>query len=89
MRNIEVVRNFINGATKGKTTNLYIDGDKLINYTTTLLQRHNGKFIVNISKYSSSTSRIQSMILKELPEYGVKYKVGNLHRGVSNLLEEK
>jgi hypothetical protein len=35
------------------------DGTRLINYSTTIAQRINGKWYVNVTKYSYTTSKIQ------------------------------
>lgn len=67
MKNIDIVRRFFNGYTRGRAANLYIDNDKLINYNTCLAQRIAGGYIVNIDKYSRSTSAIQSKIRCYMP----------------------
>ena len=77
MRNIEVIRAFKNGATKGLACHLYIKGNELINYSTTLAWRdENGGFHVNTKKYSVTTSKIQSAIMSELGEKIVEKYVG-------------
>lgn len=69
MRNRDLIRAFYQGATSGKGSNLEIIGDKLVNYSTCILERTStGGFIFNITKYSSTTSRIQSYIRSEIPE---------------------
>ena len=60
MTNQELIRKFKNGATKGIASHLYIDGDNLINYSTVIAYRKNGKFYLNNRRYSASTSKIQS-----------------------------
>ena len=66
MKNIDVIKLFVSGATKGKTKNLYIDGDRLINYSTVIAKRVGGVFYVNGTKYSHSTSTIQGALKVEL-----------------------
>ena len=66
MKNIDVIKLFVNGATKGKTKNLFIDGDNLINYSTIIAKRTNSGFEVNSTKYSVSTSTIQNALKREL-----------------------
>lgn len=68
MKNSELVEKFFNGATRGHTLNLYIEGEDLINYYTTLLHRDREKNILyyNITYYSNSTRKIQSYIENEL-----------------------
>lgn len=79
MKNQEIITNFIKGATSGHTpvrnitngyhtfkgTTLSIDGDNLINYTTIIATRDGNTIKLNITKYSSTTSKIQSLIKRE------------------------
>lgn len=66
MKNADVVSKFLNGETRGKAGNLYIEGDKLINYFTVIAQRINGVVHINTTKYSMSTTKIQNIIVREL-----------------------
>lgn len=79
MKNKELITNFIKGATSGHTplrdiingyytfkgTTLSIDGDNLINYSTIIAIRDGNTIKLNTTKYSSTTSKIQSMIKRE------------------------
>ncbi len=68
MRNLEVVKAFINGrAAKG--SNLVSTGDKLINYSTTIAKHQDGKVILSSDRYSVTTSKIQSYVRRECPSY--------------------
>lgn len=67
MKNLNVIENFIKGNTKGKTANLYIVGNKLLNYNTVIAIRKDSKIILNSTKYSQTTSRIQNMIRNYCP----------------------
>lgn len=60
MTNRDLIRNFRNGATRWVASHLYINGDELINYSTVIAYRKDGKFYLNNRKYSASTSKIQS-----------------------------
>lgn len=73
MTNEQVIKSFIGGATSGHTptreiygqgkgNTLSIDGDKLINYTTIIAIREGNTIKLNTTKYSTTTSKIQSMI---------------------------
>ena len=68
MRNEQLVNNFLMGETKGKASNLEIRGDSLVNYETTIAQRVNGVIVINVTKYSASTTRIQNLLRKEMPK---------------------
>ena len=75
MKNVDVVKLFVAGVEKGKTTNVRIEGSheeaRLMNYNTCLAQRvvKDAKvtYIVNNTKYSRSTSAIQKMIENQIP----------------------
>lgn len=66
MRNIEVIRQFLNGSSGNSDNgNLISTGDRLINYNTCIAEWNNDSIMINVTKYSSSTSRIQNMLLTE------------------------
>jgi len=85
MTNLQVIQAFRDGATHGKSGdgNLYIDGDLLRNYNTTLAQRVDCGFIVNDSKYSRTTSKIQTIIRREL---NIVETLNGLNFGVRDLI---
>jgi hypothetical protein len=56
------LRNIQNGYYTYKGRTLYTDGNNLINYSTTIATLKDGKLYLNINKYSSTTSHIQSKI---------------------------
>lgn len=67
MKNKNVIANFLNSQS-AKTKNLKSDGTTLTSYNTaiaTYLPEKNG-IVLNTSKYSSSTSRIQSELKSQL-----------------------
>ena len=72
MKNLDVIRAFIYGDTL-HTTNLRSTGDKLINYSTCIAQRKDGKIYVTDTKFSMSTSKIQSALRREL--LGINYQL--------------
>ena len=58
--NQEVIKAFVNGK-EAQNRNLRSTGTKLVNYHTTLAQRlDNGMVVFNDTKYSVSTSKIQT-----------------------------
>lgn len=73
MKNTEIVEKFIEGAEKGRTKNVFIEGRVIYSYgyhfpmALRLDSPEGFIFIVNKNSYSSSTSRHQSR-LKNLPE---------------------
>ena len=67
MRNIEVIKQFLNKSSgNSDSKNLISDGVRLINYNTCIAEWTDSLLLVNVTKYSSSTSRIQNMLLNEL-----------------------
>lgn len=66
MRNIEVINQFLNKSSGNSDSgNLISTGDRLINYNTCIAEWNRNCIMINITKYSSSTSRIQNMLLSE------------------------
>ena len=67
----QVVKLFISGGTEGQSAgqgNLRIKGDLLIHYMTTILERYDGRYILNNSRYSIVTGRLQKQIKEMIPE---------------------
>ena len=74
MRNIEVIKCFMKWhPAKSSSGNLRSTGEKLFSYNTCIAEWVNDYLFVNLTKYSSSTSRIQNMLFKEL-RFGHKVK---------------
>lgn len=60
LSNSKVIAAFAQGRS-AKNRNLYTDGKVLINYSTAIAQRlSNGNVVYNATKYSITTSKIQS-----------------------------
>lgn len=67
MRNIKVIKQFLNKSSgNSDTKNLISDGVRLFSYNTCIAEWTDDFVLFNVTKYSRSTSRIQSMILSEL-----------------------
>ena len=67
----DIVQSFIDGATKGTSSgqgNLKIEGSVLIHYFTPIMERYEGKYILNYSRYSIVTGRLQKQIKEMIPE---------------------
>lgn len=67
MNNQEVINAFVNGVNniQSYNGNLYVswDGNRLINYSTCIAQRNeDGTFTVNSTKYSVTTSKLQTYV---------------------------
>ena len=85
MRNQEVISKFVNFAESAATANVRSIGDKLFNYETCIAQRHEGKIIVNVTRYSVTTSKMQNYLRRELSDYDV-IEVTSVPRGTCNLV---
>ena len=87
MKNVDVLKVFINGGKKASTQNLHITYDSLFNYNTVIAEHTNEYgLIINVTKYSSSTSTIQNALIRELKDAGIAYvTVSGLGRGASRL----
>ena len=85
MRNQEVISKFVNFAESAATTNVRSTGDKLFNYYTCIAQRHGGKIIVNATRYSVTTSKIQGYVRIELLGHDV-IEVTSVPRGTCDLV---
>jgi len=62
----DLVQLFYDGSKEGisKTKTLRIEGDKLIHYSTTIMERYDGRFILNMTRYSDMTRKLQSFAQK-------------------------
>lgn len=76
MNKNDLINDFISGETKGKASNLYIEGDKLVNYSTVIAFRcstsgHSDIIFVNTDYYSMTTRQNQCNIIRSM-YYGYK-----------------
>lgn len=62
MKQQELIDSFLQGATSGKALSLSIDGDQLVHYNTAIAERYGDHIILNYTRYSLATGRIQKMI---------------------------
>ena len=89
MKNVDVIKSFVVGDNwVNKTKNLKIDGDKLVNYDTVIAQRvDDNNIILNMTKYSQSTTTIQNQVLDALRNYGEYFEiVKDVRMGAKSLL---
>ena len=69
-----VIENFIAGIKEGEggsvssTKTVRIKGDQLIHYSTPIIERDEGGFILNITRYSLATGQLQKRMKDMLPE---------------------
>lgn len=68
---IELSKMFLDGATEGRSAgegNLKIKGDLLIHYRTPIVERDWEKYILNMTRYSIVTGRLQKQLMELIPE---------------------
>ena len=85
MRNQEVISKFVNFAEAASPAIVRSPGDKLLSYYTCIAQRHEGKIIVNVTRYSMTTSKLQDHVRWELSGYDV-IEVTNVPIGTRDLV---
>ena len=88
MKNLEVAKSFVQGKT-ASTANVMSSGTRYYSYSTVLGQRLNSKtFIVNMTRYSTTSAKHLSDLRWALQASGKKYKiiyVYKVHRGAQDL----
>lgn len=62
MKQQELVEAFINGETTGTAKSLSIDGMQLIHYNTAIAEHMGEKIVLNYTRYSLATGKVQKMI---------------------------
>ena len=93
-KNVDVLKAFVNGESKPKTKNLRIEGDKLFNYNTCIAERwakiggQEYGFVVNVTKYSQSTTTIQNQLVRMLEHDPMVNYLAPLPIGTDSLVAE-
>ena len=67
----ELIENFVSGEKEGTSAgqgNLKIKGNCLVHYYTPILERFDGNYILNNTRYSLVTGRLQKQIREVIPE---------------------
>ncbi len=66
----DLIRSFLNGATKGKASSLSIDGNLLLSYATPIARREGDTIYLNKKKYSQTTSTQQNSVRRQARSMG-------------------
>ena len=85
MTNQEVIGKFVNFAELAYTANVLSTGDKLFSYSTCIAQRHGSKIIVNVTRYTVTTSKMQKYLRCVLSNRDV-IEVTNVPKETCNLV---
>lgn len=86
----DVILDFVDGKTEGTSSgqgNLKIKGDVLIHYKTPILERCDDKYILNYSRYSIVTGRLQKQI-KELISEDMLIQITKVPEGYKGSLQD-
>ena len=62
MKQTELVAAFLAGETSGVAKSLSIDGEQLAHYNTVIAERYGDKVILNYTRYSLATGKVQKML---------------------------
>ncbi|WP_165062318.1 hypothetical protein [Adlercreutzia sp. ZJ154] len=76
MRQMDLIKSFISGSTSGDALSLHIRGEQLVHYNTAILERHEGKYILNYTRYSLATGKVQKMITNTIEPGNLVYVSG-------------
>jgi hypothetical protein len=87
MNNQSVINAFLCGkSAKSSNGNLRTDGNKLVSYYTAIAVRMGDTIVLNRTKYSVSTSKIQTWLLNSVVIGGFPHReVYNVPLGAQNL----
>ena len=94
--NFDLVNNFvncnINGISNAKMYNgsMHFVGGTLYSYDTAIGQynKKDGTFIVNMTKYSQTTSKQRNLLVMALKDHKIKYtEVDKVKMGTTNLIK--
>lgn len=88
---IQIVEDFLGGATEGRSGaggNLIIKGNQLIHYQTVIAERCDDRIILNYTRYSMVTGKIQKAIKEKVPEDKL-ITVGRITINYNGSLKEK
>lgn len=84
----QLVERFLKGDTTGVSSgigNLKIKNDQLIHYSTVIAERYKDKVLVNISRYSLQTGKLQK-ILRESISFKKLVEVRRVPKNYTNTL---
>lgn len=88
MTQAELINKFLEGSTAGKAGNLRICGNQLVHYNTAIAERYDGGIILNNTRYSLVTGKIQKMIAEAAGESFEVQKLLSVKEGTTSPLYE-
>jgi hypothetical protein len=88
MTQAELIKIFLEGSTAGKAGNLRICGSQLIHYNTAIAERYDGGIILNNTRYSLVTGKIQKMVAEAAGKSIEVKKLLSVKEGTTSPLHE-
>lgn len=76
MTQVELVKSWLEGANDGQVGSVSVDGDHLIHYSTVIAERHGGKVILNYTRYSLASGKVQKMVTDAVPREDIIFVSG-------------
>ena len=64
-----------------------VDGDRLVHYSTVIAERHGGKVILNYTRYSLASGKVQKMVTDAVPREDIIF-VSGVEAGFKGSLTE-
>jgi hypothetical protein len=87
MTQVELVKAWLEGANDGQVGSVSVDGDHLIHYSTVIAERHGGKVILNYTRYSLASGRVQKIVTDLVPREDIIF-VSGVEAGYKGSLTE-
>lgn len=76
MTQVELVKSWLEGANEGEVGSVSVFGDRLVHYSTVIAERYNGKVILNYTRYSLASGKVQKMVTDALPREDIVFVSG-------------
>lgn len=62
-----MIEQFLAGSSEGEAASLRIDGCQLIHYNTAIAERYEGKVLLNYTRYSLASGKVQKILIEKIP----------------------
>ena len=86
MTNNQFIRDYVRMNLDGKNGRLTAKDDKLFSYNTCIGERRGNKILVNITRYSMTTSTHRNQLIREAESWGMEIKkVDGIRMGAQHL----
>jgi hypothetical protein len=76
MTQVELVKAWLEGTNEGKVGSVSVDGDRLVHYSTVIAERHGEKVILNYTRYSLASGKVQKMVTDAVPREDIIFVSG-------------